>query len=299
MEIAGAREALTGARDPYLDVPPGELRARVTHADVVLALVREQLTSGPADPRRAAPDRAGRRAGRRGRAGVIAAAALLCARSAVADADDVVATHRAAVGSEARTRLAEARRLLTPSLSTPTGRTSPPSPADLLTSDTLAQQAHALAEQDIRLHGNPIEGPTDDITGLAGALLGGVLLGGDPEHRPTRHLRRPTHAGAPGHPGLSPSGRRTGPPRATPGPGEHVDGLDRASHAAQRRTASRTPTLPPTADCTPQAAAAAQPARPRAGSARSPSAPRGRLTARERRRPRALRTGSATPPPDP
>lgn len=185
VEIAGARESLTGARGPYPDVPPGELRARITHADVVLALVREQLTSGPYDPldvlrrivQAVVPVAAGR-------AGVIAAAALLCARSAVADADDVVATHRAAVGSEARTRLAEARRLLAPPLPAPADRTPPPEPADLPASDTLAQQAQALAEQDIRLHGNPVESPTDDITGLAGALLGGVLLGGDPDTAP-------------------------------------------------------------------------------------------------------------------
>ncbi|MFD0002021.1 hypothetical protein ACFVJ4_06280 [Streptomyces sp. NPDC127178] len=185
VEIAGARKSLTGVRDPYPDVPPGELRARVAHADVVLALVREQLTSGPYDPldvlRRIVQGVVPVAAGR---AGVITAAALLCARSAVADADDVVATHRAAVGSEARTRLAEALRLLTPPLSATADRTPPPDPADLLASDTLAQQAQALAEQDIRLLGNPIESPTDDITGLAGALLGGVLLGGDPDTAP-------------------------------------------------------------------------------------------------------------------
>lgn len=158
-EIAGARGSPSSP-----SVPPGELRARVTHADLALAGVREELTSGrPYDPlellrrivRAVSPVAAGR-------AGVIPAAALLCARAAVADADDVVATHRAAVGTEPRTHLAEAHRLLTP-----------PSPlADLRSADTLAQQAQALADQHIRLHGHP---PLTDTThGLTGAVLGGI-----------------------------------------------------------------------------------------------------------------------------
>ncbi|MFE6624344.1 hypothetical protein [Streptomyces sp. NPDC057740] len=164
-EIAGARGSPPGALDPYLPVPPGELRARVTHADLALAGVREELTSGrPYDPldllrrivRAVAPVATGR-------AGVLPAAALLCARAAVAGADDVVATHRAVVGTEPRTHLAEAHRLL-----------APPAPlADLLSADTLAQQAQELAEQDIRLHGHPTT-PTEPVHGLTGALLGGV-----------------------------------------------------------------------------------------------------------------------------
>ncbi|MGC9535699.1 hypothetical protein [Streptomyces sp. UG1] len=160
---------------PYADIPPGELRARVVRADIVLAGVREELVSGrPYDPlellrrivRALAPVVAGR-------GGVIPVAAVVCARGAVAGADDVVATHRAAVGGEARTRLAEARRLLA----------SPaPGPrqglADLVTADTLAREARDLAEQDIRVHGHPIEAPAPDVSGLTGAVLGGILLGG-------------------------------------------------------------------------------------------------------------------------
>ncbi|KOG26306.1 hypothetical protein [Streptomyces viridochromogenes] len=192
-EIAGARESLTGVGAPYPDVPPGELRARVTHADLALASVREELTAGrPYDPlgllrrivRAVGPVAAGR-------TGVIPAAALLCARGAVDGGDDVVATHRAAVGSEARTRLAEARRLLTP----------PASLADLLAADTLARQAHDLAEQDIRVHGHPADGPTEDINGLAGALLGGILTGGDPASGPPGSFGGPRtrgrHTGGP------------------------------------------------------------------------------------------------------
>ncbi|MEY9993986.1 hypothetical protein ABIE67_006018 [Streptomyces sp. V4I8] len=182
VEIAGARESLAGVGDPYVDVPPGELRARVAHADLALAGVREELTSGrPYDPldllrrivRAVGPVAVGR-------AGVIPAAALVCARGAVGGADDVVATHRAAVGSEARTRLAEARRLLAPPVSAPAGRAPRPELADLLAADALAQQAHDLAEQDIRVHGHPVDSPAEDVNGLAGALLGGVLAGGSP-----------------------------------------------------------------------------------------------------------------------
>ncbi|WP_405588490.1 hypothetical protein [Streptomyces sp. NBC_01092] len=203
VEIAGAREARRWVRSPYADIPPGELRARVVHADLVLAGVREELTSGrPYDPldvlrrivRGVAPVAAGR-------AGVIPAAAVVCARSAVTGADDVVATHRAAVGGEARTRLAEARRLLAPPAPAPAGRAPRAELADLVSADTLAQQAHELAEQDIRLRGHPADVPGHDITGRTGALLGGILLpsmpdkpaGGPPPSfgGPRSHDRRP------------------------------------------------------------------------------------------------------------
>ncbi|MFE0253631.1 hypothetical protein [Streptomyces sp. NPDC059010] len=195
VEIAGARESLAGTgtgtgtgtqgEGAYLDIPPGELRARVTHADFVLAVVREELVSGPYDPldvlrrivRGVVPVVAGR-------TGVFPAAALVCARSAVADADDVVATHRAAVGAEARTRLAEARRLLAPPAPAPSGRGPREESAELVAADTLAEQARELAEQDIRVHGHPIDGPGTDTDGLAGAVLGGILLGGTPDGGP-------------------------------------------------------------------------------------------------------------------
>lgn len=169
-----------------VEVPPGELHARATRADLVLAVVREELTSGRYDAldvlrrivRGVQPVFAGR-------AGVIPAAALVCARSAVAGADAVVATHRAAVGGEARTRLAEARRLLAPPASASgAGRDVRQELADLVAADALAQQAHDLAEQDIRVHGHPVVGPGADTVGLAGAVLGGVLLGREPDGGP-------------------------------------------------------------------------------------------------------------------
>jgi hypothetical protein len=165
---------------PGVGVPPGELRARVVHGDFVLGGVREDVTGGAYDPigalrrvvRAVAPVAVGR-------VGVVSAAALLVARSAVAGADDVIATHRGAVGSEARMLLAEARRRLGPPLSVPAGREPTPRLGALIAADTLAQQARDLAEQDVRLRGNPLGGREGHGGGLAGAVVGGVLPGGD------------------------------------------------------------------------------------------------------------------------
>ncbi|MGW1397231.1 hypothetical protein ACWCRF_00805 [Streptomyces sp. NPDC002405] len=170
-----------------VDVAAGELRARVTHADLELARVRvhAEPAAGPYDPLDALRRivRATAPVGTR-RAGVLAAAEELVARSAVAAADDFVGTHRAAVGATARIRLSEALRLL---------------PTDPQTADTLARQAHDLAEQDVRLHGNPCTATTDPSAGATAAVLGGILLAEDPDGGPpacyggprTRGRRRP------------------------------------------------------------------------------------------------------------
>ncbi|MFD5794153.1 hypothetical protein ACFWIO_11550 [Streptomyces diastatochromogenes] len=162
---------------------PGELHARIAHADGVLAAVRTELTAGPYDPLDALRRIA--RAVERlevGRSGVVEAAARLVSRSAVGGAEDFIAVHRGAVGAEARARLAEAERAL--------GSGTDP--------DVPARDARDLAERDVRAHGNPYaDGHT---TGLAGAVLGGILLAedpdggpptsfGGPETRSRRHLR--------------------------------------------------------------------------------------------------------------
>jgi hypothetical protein len=103
------------------------------------------------------------------------------------------------VGGEARTRLAEARRLLAPPVPAPAGRGPREELADLVSADTLGRQAHELAEQDVRLHGHPLDGPGHDISGLTGAVLGGILLPGDgpaPSFGgPRTRARRPAAAG--------------------------------------------------------------------------------------------------------
>ncbi|WP_052411684.1 hypothetical protein [Streptomyces sp. NRRL S-118] len=70
--------------------------------------------------------------------------ALLCARSAAGAADVHIGTHRAAVGPRARTRLAEARRLLAGGGSV----------REVLRAGELAREAQGLAEQDVRVHGH-------------------------------------------------------------------------------------------------------------------------------------------------
>ncbi|WP_060878332.1 hypothetical protein, partial [Streptomyces scabiei] len=106
---------------------------------------------------------------------------FLPAHSAVAAAADYITTHRAAVGAPARIRLSEAERHLTGVVPSDPAR---PEEADDATEDTrrahaLAQEARQLAEQDVRAYGNPYGGPGGD--GLAGALLGGIVLGEPPD----------------------------------------------------------------------------------------------------------------------
>ncbi|MBC9726953.1 hypothetical protein [Streptomyces sp. TRM68367] len=152
-----------------VDVPLGELRARVVHADFALGSVREEVVGGVYDPLdvlrrivRAVEPLA------TGRAAVVPVAGVLVARSAVAAASDYVTTHRGAVGATARTRLAEAQRLLGTE------------PVEASTADALARQARELAEQDVRLHGTPVVGPAEHASGIGGAVLGGILLTGTP-----------------------------------------------------------------------------------------------------------------------
>ncbi|MFI6659036.1 hypothetical protein ACIBL8_26305 [Streptomyces sp. NPDC050523] len=191
--LTGAEAELAAARTSDSALPSGELHALGAHADLVLAAVRNEVTAGPYDPLDAlrkitealAPVATGR-------AGALPAGALLAARSAVALADGFVAAHRGALGSVARTRLAEAQRLLT---------TDPPDPQ---AAATLAGQALALAERDVRLYGNPIAGAAEHASGAAGAVVGGILLGGGPD----------------GGPPASFGGPRTRARRVTP-PGAH------------------------------------------------------------------------------
>ncbi|MGW0333846.1 hypothetical protein ACWD0J_18585 [Streptomyces sp. NPDC003011] len=165
--LAGVR----GRRPATADVPPAEWHARIRRADTALAAVRDEVTGGPYDPLDAL-----RRIVRAavplgwGRDGVVSAAGVLVARSATALADGFVAAHRGAVGGAARLRLARARRL---------------SAADEhVRADDLARQARDLAEQDVRGYGNPLAGAAGEASGVAGAVLGGILLGGDPDGGP-------------------------------------------------------------------------------------------------------------------
>ncbi|MFE6482774.1 hypothetical protein ACFVGN_07555 [Streptomyces sp. NPDC057757] len=134
--------------------PPG----RVAHAESVLTDVRNALSAlGAHDPLDALRRVAG--------AGSVLADglldhALLPAASSTAIAADFVATHRGAVGWEARARLAEAERHLAHDH------------ADAPAAETLAQRARVLAERDVRAYGHPLS----EGAGAGGAVLGGLLL---------------------------------------------------------------------------------------------------------------------------
>jgi uncharacterized membrane protein YgcG len=98
--------------------------------------------------------------------------ALLAARSQLETASDFVTTRRGAVGSDARTRLAEARRHFDAAL-----EAMEADPAQALHH---AQAADALAEQALRAaqaDASRYEQPTDRGGGIGGAMLGGILIG--------------------------------------------------------------------------------------------------------------------------
>ncbi|MFF9568101.1 TPM domain-containing protein [Streptomyces sp. NPDC014685] len=165
----------------------GDLRDRIARARSVLDGVREELRAGPYDPldalRRveeadAALDEVSARDGERARS--LLDRTTLTARSAIAAADDLVATNRGAVGSPARTRLAEAQRRLDRSLELAGAGDPQGALAQVRQADALAVEASSLAEQDVRSYGGggAAGGARGTNDGLGGAVLGGIILGG-------------------------------------------------------------------------------------------------------------------------
>ncbi|MEU7049884.1 hypothetical protein [Streptomyces eurythermus] len=142
-------------------------------AERVLAAAREEWTAGTGDPldllrriTRAVEPVPGAGAG----PGALERAALLVARCSVEGAEEYVAVHRAAVGTAARARLAEAVRELGAGHA---GR-----------ADAVAGEARELAGLDVRTHGTPYADAEGDTAGLAGAVLGGILLAEDADAGP-------------------------------------------------------------------------------------------------------------------
>ncbi|WP_432034162.1 hypothetical protein [Streptomyces antibioticus] len=174
--LTGAQAELARVRRqaPPDGTPEGELRSRLLNADAVLASVRQEITARrPYDPvavLRRIVGAVGAAVPERG--GVLGAAALLVARASADAAEDRVATHRGVVGATARTRLAEARRLLADG-----------DPADRTAADALALEALDLAERDVLAHGTPYAG-REGAAGTGGAVLGGVVPAADPESGP-------------------------------------------------------------------------------------------------------------------
>ncbi|MER8012933.1 hypothetical protein ACIQ7S_08325 [Streptomyces griseoluteus] len=157
--LTGAEAVLARARATDTPVPSG--------ADDTLAAVRTELTAGPYDPLDAL-----RRITRAlvrlpgARHGVLDTAAELVARAAVGEAEDFVAVHRGAAGTDPRSLLAASVRTL-----------AAPHPVEAA---VLARRALELAERDVRAHGLPESG----TQGTTGAVLGGVLLGEEPDGGP-------------------------------------------------------------------------------------------------------------------
>lgn len=169
------------------------LSGRVGRAEAVVREVRRVVAGGRYDPvaalRRveeagAALDAAlGEvRGGAPGGRPALLRQALLAAGSEVAAARDLVTTHRGAIGSQARTRLAEAVRRLRLAES---AAAVPEGLAHAHAADRLAQEARQFARQDVSgfaEFGGPGPGRRipegRDTGGLGGAVLGGILLGG-------------------------------------------------------------------------------------------------------------------------
>ncbi|MFJ2740517.1 TPM domain-containing protein [Streptomyces sp. NPDC087440] len=186
-DLADARGLLGGTA---AGTSTADLQGRIARAEAVVRDVREELRAGKFDPidalRRieeadAALDEAlaGAReresAGRRARD--LLGQATLTARAAIGAAADYITTHRGAVGSQARTRLAEAQRHLEQSAALTDD--APAALAEAQRADSLAREAQSLAEQDVRGFGGPYSGGgSGGGGGLNGAVLGGIILGG-------------------------------------------------------------------------------------------------------------------------
>ncbi|MCJ1677951.1 TPM domain-containing protein [Streptomyces sp. APSN-46.1] len=186
-DLADARGLLAGTAK---EVSTADLRGRISRAEAVLADVRQERAAGRYDPidalRRveeadALLDEAlsGARESESGRRRAVALLdqALLSARSAIGAATDYITTSRGAVGSQARTRLAEAQRHLERSAAL-----TEPDPAAALAeaqrADALARQAQQLAEQDVRGYQDAYAGGgRRQSGGMGGAVLGGIILG--------------------------------------------------------------------------------------------------------------------------
>ncbi|MFE9563201.1 TPM domain-containing protein [Streptomyces sp. NPDC006487] len=186
-DLADASGLLSGTAE---GTSTADLRGRISRAQAVLADVRQEQSAGRYDPldalRRveeadAALDEAlagarERESGRQ-RAAALLDQALLTARSAIGAATDYITTSRGAIGSQARTRLAEAQRHLERSTSL-AGSDPAGALAEAQQADSLARQAQQLAEQDVRGYQNPYGGAgRQQGGGMGGAVLGGIILG--------------------------------------------------------------------------------------------------------------------------
>ncbi|WP_234332493.1 TPM domain-containing protein, partial [Streptomyces sp. NRRL S-87] len=157
-DLADARGLLTGTTD---GVSTADLRGRIARAESVLADVRQERAAGRYDPLDAlrrteeadavldeALAGARERETSNQRARALLEQTLLTARSTIGAAADYVTTSRGAVGSRARTRLAEAQRHLERAREL-AGPDASGALAEAQRADALAREAQQLAEQDV------------------------------------------------------------------------------------------------------------------------------------------------------
>lgn len=183
-DLADARGLLSGTAE---GTSTADLSGRISRAEAVLADVQREVAGGRYDPidalRRveesdAALDEAlaGARERESGRQRAVALLdqALLSARSAIGAATDYITTTRGAIGSQARTRLAEAGRHLARAVSL-TSADPAAALAEAQQADALARQAQELAERDVQAYQDPYAGRRGG--GQGGAVLGGIILG--------------------------------------------------------------------------------------------------------------------------
>jgi uncharacterized membrane protein YgcG len=192
-DLAEARGLLQGAKE----LPTAALQGRIARAEAVAGEVRRAMETGRYDPidalRRVEEADAGLDEALQGtqeseqgtrRARALLERTVLSAQSSVGAAVDYIITNRGAVGSEARTRLAEAQRRL--EWAEAFGRDAGADPhsalAEAQQADALAQDALLLAQEDVQGFGVGFEPGVYAVgtagSGLAGAMLGGILLGG-------------------------------------------------------------------------------------------------------------------------
>jgi hypothetical protein len=184
-DLSEAKAMLGGGRqDP-------QLAGRVASAEHALTSVQQELSSGRFDPlgatkriEQAHEELAAALQGvrdeqaRQQRARAVLDQTMLAARSEIAATQDFVTTRRGGVGSQARTRLAEAQRHLEQAMALAQQGNAEAALQEAQHARQLAGEAGQLARSDVGSmmgQGGPFGGESSG-GGLGGAILGGILI---------------------------------------------------------------------------------------------------------------------------
>ena len=167
---AGEAAAGLGAQLDQIQAVLGVARSPQGTADPLTALHKVEEADLALDTILAATRDAQQR---QQRASSALAQALPAAQAEVAAAEDFISTRRGAVGSQARTRLAEAKRHLANAQSA-SRDDAVAAVAEAQQASTLAREAAQIAQQDVGGWGGG--GGNQRGGGLGGAVLGGILL---------------------------------------------------------------------------------------------------------------------------